>query len=64
MRAAAMEANGEQEPEAKGSVAEGKEESAESADAHDIHDPEDLEVVEDEESVETEARSEKEKDEA
>ncbi|AIU32280.1 MULTISPECIES: cell division protein PerM [Corynebacterium] len=64
MRAAAMEANGEQEPEAKESMAEGKEESAESADAHDIHDPEDLEVVEDEESVETEARPEKEKDEA
>lgn len=64
IRSAAMEANGEQEPEAEESATTGKEESEESADAHGIQDPEDSRDTEDEESVEAESGSEKNKDEA
>lgn len=64
IRSAAMEANGEQEPEAEESATMGKEESEESADAHGIQGPEEPRETEDEESVEAESGSEKNKDEA
>lgn len=64
IRSAAMEPNGEQEPEAEESATMGKEESEESADAHGIQGPEEPRETEDEESVEAESGSEKNKDEA